>query len=280
MKRLGNFLLAFILFITAILTIASFSIQYIIAPDTTAKVIQTATSEEIIDEVVSSNTIDDIYQEANRYGINKTTMDQILQDETTKQLLNDLVQQFIQDKLQNESTKIEDIAAISDRFIEDIITHYQVPISKEQEEELKQVTSQNITTEMNQIVQVKDSEKSIEITNFITSFTNSTTKTILIILLVIEIISILLLNWKEKTFVKIWAIVSLFCAIFVLGITGVFQVIFDVLSPETQSITTLLKPIFTDGYYLGAIILIVSIILFTIHYFIQKRKKEYEAIPF
>ena len=271
MKKVFKTVLTIITCFTGLFTLIIFSISQITSPRITIKMVNAFPIQDLLKEMANNNAI---YEQAKIYGISSVQIDTLLESKEASTFVNNIIQEMINTKTNQESlldrSKIKDITEV---FINNANQKYKLNLDNEEKEKLLEITSNEVSNESNQLLEIKfaDEDKIIPILKICQSKKIQST---FLIIFFLELIFLIFLTYKDFAFLKSFATISLFLSINMLILTVTLQVIKILI--KNMVITTILSPILQDGYFL-TIILFITFIIFLSLYKIIKRKK---SVPF
>ncbi len=281
MRKALTIIITILTCITAFMSVIIFSTNYMISKKSTVKIIKTIQPQTLLEQIAPTNHIDTLYEEASRYNISKEQVDKIVASPEFRNYVSEIIEEIIQNKLNNSTLSVHEIEKITDTFIQEAITKYQLDISPNNTEELKEITSNTITETANELTQQDSSEENMAILHFVKFCNTTSTKSIFIIILIIEAILIIILSWPKKSFLSYFSFIHLFLSIFTVILVIAFHLGLSIIEEETNVLlTSVFQPLVQDGYKLSAIFIGIAIILLIIHKLIMKRIDEYQQIPF
>ena len=173
----------------------------------------------------------------------------------------------------------EKIQELTEDFVEDITDTYDIELTDEMKKDLENITNNTLNNEQASKIMDQTKEES-DMFAFLRFCKDETVKGILYLTMGLLFLAILLLTWKKKSFFSYYSFIFLELALNVSAITALFYFLMKEIGKEEDfAILSIFNPLFKNGYTLGIIFLVSSIILFILHEVIKHNITKKEAIP-
>lgn len=261
-----------------LLTIAVFLLSAFIHGEFVNQMVDSIYEENISSNITTSNAL---YEEAEKAGISKETLDEILSQEEIKTYISGVAQEVIESNLNQETELNEErIKDLTREFYQEIEEKYHLNLSQAEQETLEEVTSSLVQEELEPVVQNTDPEIN-GVMEFLQACTNPLTYSILLAISIIGIFVIFVLTLKEKRFFHYYGYMALFLTILLAGLSAFIHFLSYVLTEDPSiSISGLFAPLYQKGYVATVISLVLCIVFFLFHHLIQHRTELKEKVPF
>ena len=261
-----------------LLTIAVFLLSAFIHGEFMNQMVDSIYEENISSNITTSNVL---YAEAEKAGISKETLDEILSQEEIKTYISGVAQEVIESNLNQETELNEErIKDLTREFYQEIEEKYHLNLSQAEQETLEEVTSSLVQEELEPVVQNTDPEIN-GVMEFLQACTNPLTYSILLAISIIGIFVIFVLALKEKRFFHYYGYMALFLTILLAGLSAFIHFLSYVLAEDPSiSISGLFAPLYQKGYVATVISLVLCIVFFLFHHLIQHRTELKEKVPF
>ena len=227
-----------------------------------------------------NDIFNDIYVVADKYHIPEQFIDSVLNDETTKDFLGTVAANVIDETLTGKEGKIlteEDL----NQLLENNMEHFQevsnIQLNEEQQQNFLNLAKEHSSTiiEILPTTTELQSYLSPSMINSIKLLNSNTLLYTLIAIIIISAILILILKWKEKTWLLYFATPLFFSGVVLVMLAYASPTILSILLQSNNDLLYLfvdqlaihLKEHFIT---IGSIFFISSIVVYTI-YFIQKK---------
>lgn len=227
-----------------------------------------------------NDIFNDIYVVADKYHIPEQFIDSVLNDETTKDFLGTVAANVIDETLTGKEGKIlteEDL----NQLLENNMNHFQevsnIQLNEEQQQNFLNLAKEHSATiiEILPTTTELQSYLSPSMINSIKLLNSNTLLYTLIAIIIISAILILILKWKEKTWLLYFATPLFFSGVVLVMLAYASPTILSILLQSNNDLLYLfvdqlaihLKEHFIT---IGSIFFISSIVVYTI-YFIQKK---------
>lgn len=227
-----------------------------------------------------NDIFNDIYVVADKYHIPEQFIDSVLNDETTKDFLGTVAANVIDETLTGKEGKIlteEDL----NQLLENNMNHFQevsnIQLNEEQQQNFLNLAKEHSATiiEILPTTTELQSYLSPSMIDSIKLLNSNTLLYTLIAIIIISVILILILNWKEKTWLLYFATPLFFSGVVLVMLAYASPTILSILLQSNNDLLYLfvdqlaihLKEHFIT---IGSIFFISSIVVYTI-YFIQKK---------
>lgn len=227
-----------------------------------------------------NDIFNDIYVVADKYHIPEQFIDSVLNDETTKDFLGTVAANVIDETLTGKEGKIlteEDL----NQLLENNMNHFQevsnIQLNEEQQQNFLNLAKEHSVTiiEILPTTTELQSYLSPSMIDSIKLLNSNTLLYTLIAIIIISAILILILNWKEKTWLLYFATPLFFSGVVLVMLAYASPTILSILLQSNNDLLYLfvdqlaihLKEHFIT---IGSIFFISSIVVYTI-YFIQKK---------
>lgn len=227
-----------------------------------------------------NDIFNDIYVVADKYHIPEQFIDSVLNDETTKDFLGTVAANVIDETLTGKEGKIlteEDL----NQLLENNMDHFQevsnIQLNEEQQQNFLNLAKEHSSTiiEILPTTTELQSYLSPSMINSIKLLNSNTLLYTLIAIIIISAILILILKWKEKTWLLYFATPLFFSGVVLVMLAYASPTILSILLQSNNDLLYLfvdqlaihLKEHFIT---IGTIFFISSIVVYTI-YFIQKK---------
>lgn len=227
-----------------------------------------------------NDIFNDIYVVADKYHIPEQFIDSVLNDETTKNFLGTVAANVIDETLTGKEGKIlteEDL----NQLLENNMDHFQevsnIQLNEEQQQNFLNLAKEHSSTiiEILPTTTELQSYLSPSMINSIKLLNSNTLLYTLIAIIIISAILILILKWKEKTWLLYFATPLFFSGVVLVMLAYASPTILSILLQSNNDLLYLfvdqlaihLKEHFIT---IGTIFFISSIVVYTI-YFIQKK---------
>lgn len=227
-----------------------------------------------------NDIFNDIYVVADKYHIPEQFIDSVLNDETTKDFLGTVAANVIDETLTGKEGKIlteEDL----NQLLENNMNHFQevsnIQLNEEQQQIFLNLAKEHSATiiEILPTTTELQSYLSPSMIDSIKLLNSNTLLYTLIAIIIISVILILILNWKEKTWLLYFATPLFFSGVVLVMLAYASPTILSILLQSNNDLLYLfvdqlaihLKEHFIT---IGSIFFISSIVVYTIYY-IQKK---------
>lgn len=281
MRNFINYLLTITLFIVIIITITVFTINNLTSKDSTRAILDNIDYNIVINNIKETDYGTELYNYANEYGINKSTVDELLKTDEAKDYSNEVIQQGIDAYLNGTSIKINNE---TEEFINKINKKYELNLDDNAKEELKNYANDTINNNFNVVINnnndntdTKSNESQLLI-DIIKTCRNNNLQNNLYITIGIITLLLFISSFKKKNFLEYIGIVSITVAISTLLFNGLLSLIGDKMT-ATVNASIILKPIISTFYTISLVGITLGIILLAIQHFINKKINK-EVIPF
>ncbi len=255
-------------------------ISYFISEKSLKNMVKEIPFDDIIEEVKETDEVQALYDQAETQGIKRETIDSILSKEEIKDYVGGLMSEALNSAIEGKS--FEDnkkIQELTEDFVEDITDTYDIELTDEMKKDLENITNNTLNNEQASKIMDQTKEES-DMFAFLRFCKDKTVKGILYLTMGLLFLAILLFTWKKKSFFTYYSFIFLELALNVSAITALFHFLMKEIGKEEDfAILNIFKPLFKNGYTLGIIFLVSSIILFILHEVIKHNITKKEAIP-
>ncbi len=256
MKKVISIFLTIIMFFTAMEIIITYSLRSILASDAMQKLIKETNVTEIVEEVKESGDLDFVYDEAQKYGVSEEKVDEVLASDEAKEYYGAILQKY----LDGTDTTLD---ADTQKFIEEATEKYNIDITEEQKEELKNNINEAVIVNKKEVVHNDLANNINKYTSFVK---NNAIFIIAIVSLLVQILLIVILNIKKQNFVSYFGVCLLLLAIFTALFTFGLQIILAILNQDISiNLVKLFGSMLQKGYILSLILFVLMIICFIIN---------------
>lgn len=262
--------------------IVVFSVDHFVSEKFTKRIIAEVDINDTIEQLKTTTTFSNLYEQAETYGIDASKMDAILKSEQAKEYANDILQQIITDQRQNKSVLSLSITDEKTKeLVDNIQKEFNLNLTDAQQNKVIELTSQTVNQETNRLLKkTTDYNGNSKLANFLQELQNKNLKIGLIITLLVELSLIVILSWPQKSFASYFAGICLALTIILFLISGSLQLILSLVTTDNDHFLTIIKPFINDSYLLTIVFLGITIILFILHKLIQRKIEDKKAIPF
>ena len=268
MKKGISIFLTIIMFFTTMEIIVTYSLRNILASDAMQKLIKETNVTEIIEEVKESGDLDVVYNEAEKYGVSEEKVNEVLASDEAKEYYGTILQKYL------DGTDAS-IDADTEKLIEEATKKYDIDISEEQKQELKDNINEAVIINKKEVVHNDLASNINKYTSFVK---NNSIFIIAIISLIVQILLIVILNIKKKNFMSYFGVCFLLLAIFTCLMTFGLHMILAILNQDISlNLIKLFGSILQKGYILSLGLFILMIVCFIVNKKIKiNPKKEVE----
>ncbi len=282
MRKASTIIISIITTITILLMIVVFSVDHFVSEKFTKRIIAEVDINDTIEQLKTTTTFSNLYEQAETYGIDASKMDAILKSEQAKEYANDILQQIITDQRQNKSVLSLSITDEKTKeLVDNIQKEFNLNLTDAQQNKVIELTSQTVNQETNRLLKkTTDYNGNSKLANFLQELQNKNLKIGLIITLLVELSLIVILSWPQKSFASYFAGICLALTIILFLISGSLQLILSLVTTDNDHFLTIIKPFINDSYLLTIVFLGITIILFILHKLIQRKIEDKKAIPF
>ena len=283
MRTFINYLLTITLFIAVIVTITVFTIGNMTSPSSTRAILDNIDYDVVINDFKETDYGSELYNYADSYGVSEEQVDKVLQDEDSKDYINEILQQGIDAYLNNGSIEINDETR---EFINKANLKYELNLDDNEINELENYANEAINDNLSIVINGASSNDSNEevsssgqfLVDIIKVCRDDNLHTTLYIIIGVITLLLFISSFKKKNFLEYIGIVSITVAISTLLFNGLMALISDRMT-STINATVILRPV-TDTFYIITFIgIILGIVLLVIQHFINKQVNK-EVVPF
>lgn len=271
MKKLLSYLLAFFAFL-----LLFYEIILICFDKTTSSNFFQQVSYVVVSKEDDDFLLKKIYQEVKQYSLTQENVQDVLASKEASQFFADLEKNIL-----NHSANHQTIESLVHSFLYQVSTKYSLSLSNSSLIDLET----QLTTKIENVISTFENNQETKmiktIFNFVHPVSYAMVKRLIWCLFFFTLVGIIAMNWKEKCFCQYFAWISFMSSISIfLSCLLIRSVVKVFTSSQWNTTQAILQVLFTDLYKIGAVLLVLFVVFMFFHFYLVKRVKDYEKIPF
>ena len=281
MKKFGAVLCSLILIPTLFCSFLLMSLEGFMSKKNIETILDEMSFAEITEETFQDNG--ELYETLSEFGITKEAFNEAIDSKIIKQATSDVVNNILDYYIRgNEKAEILTEEQLEKLLKEAVVTFVdlaKVEIPSDVEQKIYDLARPELQKIQEEFPTVKDLEQAspeMEETFRITKIIfGKEVKLVLVLLFALTFIGIFLLRKKAKTYLFCYGVNTLITSIFLYVVFGLLMVItkMEFKGTENAQIATILHSFTSKGMIYATVLLVLSILLFIAHCFINKEKK-------
>ncbi len=281
MKKFGAVLCSLILIPTLFCSFLLMSLEGFMSKKNIETILDEMSFAEITEETFQDDG--ELYETLSEFGITKEAFNEAIDSKIIKQATSDVVNNILDYYIRgNEKAEILTEEQLEKLLKEAVVTFVdlaKVEIPSDVEQKIYDLARPELQKIQEEFPTVKDLEQAspeMEETFRITKIIfGKEVKLVLVLLFALTFIGIFLLRKKAKTYLFCYGVNTLITSIFLYVVFGLLMVItkMEFTGAENAQIATIFHSFTSKGMIYATVLLVLSILLFIAHCFINKEKK-------